>query len=60
MKPTPKQKAARTRNWRIRGLRALWVQCGLLTGPRAKRAREVIDEELVELGAEPHARRRAA
>lgn len=56
--PTPAQNAARKRNWKIRCLRALWAQCGHLTGPRLSVARAQIDAELVELGAEPETARR--
>ena len=57
-RPTPAQDKARARNWKIRCLRALWAQCGHLTGQRLSVARAQIDAELAELGAEPESNRR--
>jgi len=49
--PTEKQKAARERNWRIRRLRGLYVQCGMLTPDNRAIARKAINDELLNLGA---------
>lgn len=56
--PTEKQITARTRNWRIRSLRALWAQAGMLSIDRASAARYLIDCELRSIGAEPEIFRR--
>lgn len=52
MKPrTAAQDAAVIRNWRIRSLRALQELCRVLGPERWPRARDIIDEALVEVGA---------
>jgi len=56
--PSPKQKAARDRNWRIWKLRGLWYNSFPMTGERLIAYREAIDAELVNLGAEPETARK--
>ena len=56
--PTPKQIAARERNWKIRRLRGLWANCAMLSPNNAEDARSIIDAELRELGAEGERERR--
>ncbi len=56
--PTPKQQAARERNWRIRNLRSLWALAAQLNPNRAEDARSLIDAELRDLGAEGERERR--
>jgi hypothetical protein len=56
--PTEAQTRARMRNWRIRSLRALWAQVGMLSHDRASAARYLIDCELKAAGAEPEIFRR--
>lgn len=58
--PSPAQKAARARNWRIRCLRALYAQAHMLTGERRERAQQAIDDEIALTGAETQAQRRLA
>ena len=58
--PSPAQKAATYRNFRIFRLRGLHAQAGLLTGWRLKAMRWLIDRELSAMGAETEAKRAAA
>lgn len=62
-KPTPKQAAARDRNWRIFRTRALWHQATMLSPVHRVTVQRAIDTALAEMGAEPEtvrdARKRA-
>ena len=49
---TPAQEAATKRNFRIFQLRGLHAQMYLLTGPRRAMAQELVDLELVAMGAD--------
>jgi hypothetical protein len=51
---TEAQKAARLRNWKVRTLRGLQAQAKALSAERWKRISDIIDEELVEMGALSH------
>ncbi|UIJ43759.1 hypothetical protein LZK98_11720 [Sphingomonas cannabina] len=57
-RPTEAQDRARQRNWRIRSLRALWAQAGMLSPDRAAAVRHIVDAELQAAGAEPELIRR--
>lgn len=61
---TEAQKRAHDRTWRIAQLRSLWVLAFWLSEPRSGAVRAIIDDELRDMGAEPHgerfARERAA
>lgn len=55
---TKAQQEAAKRNWRIRRLRALYAQCSMLRADRADIAREAIDMEIMDMGAESEEGRR--
>lgn len=48
---TPAQRAATMRNFRVFQLRGLHAQVCLLTGPRRELAQQLVDQELVAMGA---------
>lgn len=56
--PSPKQKAARDRNWQIYKLRGLYWLLAPLTGERLIAARAAVDAELELLGTESVSARR--
>jgi hypothetical protein len=58
--PTPKQSAARTRNWRVFQLRGLYTRMFWLTGERLEQAKALVEAELRAMGAQTMAEQRAA
>lgn len=51
-RPSPKQAAARDRNWRIFRTRALWYQAYLLPPIHRETVQRAVDTALAEMGAE--------
>lgn len=51
---TEAQKLASMRNWQVRNLRALQTQAYRLSPDRRARVIEIVDEELIGMGAKPY------
>lgn len=55
-----KRRQTQVRNWKIFRLRGLWGAYGLLDTDLRDRARELVDAQLVRMGAKTEAQHRAA
>jgi len=52
-KRSPAQRAANNRSFQIFQLRGLWALCGRVSEPRRSLIRQLIDDDIRALGAEP-------
>ena len=57
--PSPAQRRARERNWRIMRLRSLYATASILSDGRMEAVQAIIDDELRAMGAETHAEKLA-